>query len=380
MNKRMREILSKIEELRGAAKVFRDEKKFEDAQKKLDEIKELQKEYEIEKALFEAEQSSVPENPPASAPAELTQEEKDEKTFKDFIVGTIKSMKSGEQNIDATNAADIIPTTISNRIISKVKEISPILARCTLYRVKGTLIVPKYTDTDDGHNINVAYAEEFTELTADSGKFDSVELGGYLVGALTLIGKSVINNSGIDVVSFIINEMSKRIAWFIEKELLNGTPGKATGALSCTNKMTAASSTAITADELIDLQTMVHSAYQDGAFWTMNIETLRAIRKLKDNQGRYLLETNFSKEFPYGLLGKPIHPSDNMPKMAASAKAILYGDMSGLSANMRENISIQVLYEKYATQHAIGINSWFELDSDVTDEQKLAVLEMKAGG
>ena len=65
--------------------------------------------------------------------------------------------------------------------------------------------------------------------------------------------------------------------------------------------------------------------------------------------------------------------------MAAGAKAILYGDYSGLSVNMRENISIEVLREKYATQHAIGVNAWFEFDSKVTDSQKLAVLTMKAG-
>lgn len=55
-------------------------------------------------------------------------------------------------------------------------------------------------------------------------------------------------------------------------------------------------------------------------------------------------------------------------------KTVLYGDYSGLSVNFRENISIQVLREKYATQHAIGVVSWFEFDSRVTNNQKLAAL------
>jgi hypothetical protein len=54
----------------------------------------------------------------------------------------------------------------------------------------------------------------------------------------------------------------------------------------------------------------------------------------------------------------------------------LYGDLSGLAVNFREDISIQVLQEKYATQHAVGIVSWFEFDSDVIDHQKLATLVM----
>ena len=63
---------------------------------------------------------------------------------------------------------------------------------------------------------------------------------------------------------------------------------------------------------------------------------------------------------------------------ASAAKAVLYGDYSGLSVNIREDISIEVLREKYATQHAIGVVAWLEMDSKITDAQKLAVLTMKA--
>ena len=67
-----------------------------------------------------------------------------------------------------------------------------------------------------------------------------------------------------------------------------------------------------------------------------------------------------------------------MPTVAASAKSVLYGDYSGMAGNMRENISMQVLREKYATQHALGINAWFEFDCKIVDNQKLAILVQKA--
>ena len=65
-----------------------------------------------------------------------------------------------------------------------------------------------------------------------------------------------------------------------------------------------------------------------------------------------------------------------MPAIASAAKAILYGDYAGLSVNMRENIEVQILVEKYATMHAVGVVSWFEFDSKVTDSQQLATLVM----
>lgn len=313
---------------------------------------------------------------------ELKQEELEERAFANYIRrecgATDLEVRAGEQNITMGNNGAVIPTTIANRIITAVKDICPIYSRATIYNVKGTLKVPVWGKANTTHDIAVGYQEEFTDITADSGKFTSIDLSGYLAGALTLIGKSVANNAQVDVVSFIITEMSKAIAEFLEKELLIGTSGKAQGALSTSNTVMAASATAITADELIGTQAAIKQAYQADACWIMHPDTFTAFRKLKDANNRYLLQDDFTSEFPYRLLGKPVFVSDNMPKMAAGNKAVLYGDMTGLSVNMRENVEIQVLMEKYATQHAVGIVSWFEFDSKVTDNQKLVTVFMKA--
>lgn len=304
----------------------------------------------------------------------------EEKEFADYVMGKITETRAGEQNMTMGNNGAIIPTTIANRIIKAVKDRCPILARATIYNVKGTLKVPVWGKANTTHDIAVGYQTEFTEITADSGKFTSVDLGGYLAGALTLIGKSVENNGSFSVVDFIVNQMAEEIAFWIEGQLLIGTGSNAAqGATNTTTVLTAASTTAITADELIDLQAKIKQAYQVNACWIMNPGTFTAIKKLKDGNNRYLLQDDVTGEFPFRLLGKPVFLSDNMPAIAAGAKAVLYGDCSGLSVNFRENISIQVLNEKYATQHAIGVVSWFEFDAKVTDNQKLAVLAMKAG-
>ena len=277
-----------------------------------------------------------------------------------------------------TNNGAIIPTSIANKIIVAVKQRCPILAGATIYNVKGTLKVPVWGKANTTHDIAVGYQTEFTDITADAGKFTSVDLGGYLVGALTLIGKSVENNGSFSVVDFIVNQMAEEIASFLSGELLKGSGSSAcTGALSTTTSLTAASASAITVDELIELQAKVKQVYQANSCWTMNPATLTAIRKLKvDN--KYILQDDLTGEFPYRLLGKPVYIDDNMPTIAASAKTVLYGDYTGLSVNFRENISIEVLREKYATQHAIGVVAWCEVDSKVTDNSKLAVLVQAA--
>lgn len=311
-------------------------------------------------------------------PAIITQEnraEAEERAFVDYVLGKASEIRAGEQDVTMGNNGAIIPTSISNRIIKAVKDRCPILEGATMYSVKGTLKIPVWGNANTTHNIAVGYQSEFTDITADAGQFTSVNLGGYLAGALVLIGKSVENNAQFSVLDFIVDQMAEEIATFIEGELLTGTGSSAAqGALNTTNTLTANGATAVTADELIELQSKVKQAYQAGACWTMNPATFTAIKKLKDQNNRYLLQDDVTGEFPYRLLGKPVYLSDNMPTMATGAKSILYGDYSGLSVNFRENVEVQVLREKYATSHVIGVVSWFEFDAKVSDNQKLAVL------
>ena len=65
-----------------------------------------------------------------------------------------------------------------------------------------------------------------------------------------------------------------------------------------------------------------------------------------------------------------------MSDMSAGATAIYYGDMSGLATKFSEVMSVRVLREKYATQHAVGVVGWLEFDSKVENAQKITKLVM----
>jgi HK97 family phage major capsid protein len=131
-------------------------------------------------------------------------------------------------------------------------------------------------------------------------------------------------------------------------------------------------------DELIDLQEEVPDVYQAGAIWIMNRATRKAIRKLKDNDNNYILNKDATAKWGYTLFGKDVYTSNNMPTMAAANVVIYYGDMSGLAVKVSEDISIEVLREKFATQHVVGVVGWLEADAKVENAQKIAKLVMKA--
>lgn len=288
----------------------------------------------------------------------------------------IKFIKGEERALDVANNGGIIPTTIANRIIERVKELSPIYSMATVYNVGGDLVFPVYDETTP---IQATYVDDFQELTEQTGKFTTVKLQNFIIGSLAKISKSLMNRSDFDLVGFVINKVAQAIAEMLEKECLVGTVGKMTGVLSSENGIIAAATTKVTADELIDLQDVLPDVYQANAVWIMHKETRRAIRKLKDADGNYLLNKDLTSSFGYTLLGKPVYTSENAPRMASGSKAIVYGDMSGLYVKLAQNVEIQVLLEKYATQHAVGVVGYVEADSKIVEPQKLAVLTMKTG-
>lgn len=310
---------------------------------------------------------------------EETDEVKEERAFKEYIVAAVEQ-RATDVGLTKANNGSVIGATIVKRVISKVQEICPIFEKSTLFTGKGIIKIPVY-GKDGEKGITVAYQKEFNKVVSNVGKFSTIDLEAELASALALVSESLIHNSDIDIVEYVICEMAKSIACFIEKELLvGGTEGKCEGAINTTNTITAAKSTAVNADELIDLQAKIPSVYQKNACWTMNSETFTHIRKLKDGNQQYLFHTNggLADGVSHTLLGKPVYLSDNMPKMEAGKAAILYGDYEGLGVKLGRDIQIKILAESFATVDAIGILCKFEIGSKIIDSQKLATITMAA--
>lgn len=303
-------------------------------------------------------------------------EEQEKRAFEAYVRGVVLNERDAA-NLTMSGGNALIPTTILNKIVKRVYDICPILERSSKYNVKGNLDIPYYGE-DSTNLVQVDYRDEFVELTSNVGNFTSIQLTGYLAGALTLISRSLLNSQNFNLTQFIVDHMAYAIKRFIEGELLNGTVDKVEGLSGVTIEIEAAATNAITSDEVIKLHDSIIDEFQGGAIWIMSRQTRTALRMLKDEMGRYMLQDDISLPFGTSLLGKPVYVSDNMPEIAAGATPIYYGDMSGLATKWVEEMNIEVLREKYATQHAIGVVGWLEFDSKVENAQKIAKLTMAA--
>lgn len=356
----------------------------EDEAKRYDELMKEIKDIDKTINLFNESRQfgTAPGAPAAASPTAKETEQAEMRAFETFLrTGSLpaESRDVATANMTIGDNGAVIPTSIARKIIETVKNISPIFQLSDQYSVKGSLVFPKYTEVSSA--VTVAYAAEFTALTSKVGKFTSVTLSGNLAGALAKISKSLINNAEFDIVSYVIGKLAEAIAIFMEAELLKGTgaTGHMTGVLTTSGiSVTAAAATAISADDLIKLQMKVNQRYRGKGVWIMSTQTLEAIRKLKDGDQRYLLNPDIRDGFNYRLLGCPVYESDAMENIAASKKTVVFGDFSGLGVNIRPGVELQLLLEKYADEHAVGAVAWFEADSKVLEDQKMAYLTMAA--
>lgn len=302
-----------------------------------------------------------------------SEEEGELRSFESYLRG-LETRDDSPMKLSDNGA--VIPSSIANKIIEKVIDMCPIYHDADRYNLTGTLQIPYYDETTG--DVTVEYADEFTDGEAKTGKFASISLTGFLARAVTDVSKSLINNSQFNIVDFVVNRMARNIALFIEKELLNGTSDKIEGLSGVTAEVVSASETAITADELIDLQETVPDVYQGNAYWIMNKATRTAIRKLKDGQGNYLLNKDANSRWGYTLFGKDVYTSDNMAKLGEKNKTVIYyGDYMGLAVKVSEEINIDVLRETKARQHAVEVLGFVELDAKVQNAQMIAKMTTK---
>lgn len=335
----------------------------------------------IDKTLELAKEERSMMNTPEDKKAEVTGKEKEqaeERAFANFLRTGATSFNDVETRSDVNlgkgDNGVVVPSTIAASIIKTVKNIAPIIQNSDFYDVKGDLVF--VVDDESVTKTTCNYVAEFQELESTSGKFKAVTLKGNIAGVLVKVSKSLINNAGFDIVNYVVTKVADSIAQFLEGEMINGTT-KIEGLLNGKQVVTAAGATAVTADDLIDLQLKVPQQYRGNGCFIMNPKTFAACAKLKDGQGQYLLNKDITGAFGYTLLGRPVFESDNMPEVATKKAAVVFADLKGYATKISgDSAEITILQERFATQYAVGVAGYVEVDGKIVDQQRIAVLKM----
>ena len=253
-------------------------------------------------------------------------------------------------------------------------EVSPLMQEATVYNVSEDLNLPVYSGYDENAT---SFITEFEEILTSSGTFASVPLKSKIVGTLSKIGKSLVNRTDIDVVQFIVSACAKSVARFIENEVITNANAKFASTLAngVTQSITSNTTLVIDPAELIELKNSIPSVFLPNAKWLMNKATLTYLQSLRDTQNNFIFGNNLAEASGNTLLGHEVLLSDAMPVIGAGARQIYFGDFQEGLAFKIGSQSAEIYRELYASQYALGIGHFVELDASASHSvQSISVM------
>ena len=228
-----------------------------------------------------------------------------------------------------------------------------------------------------------AWIDEGGQYPESDDAFGQVSIGAYKLATMIKVSEELLNDSVFDMPSYIAREFARRIGAAEEEAFFTGDgSGKPLGVLAATGGaqtgVTAASGTALTMDEIMDLFYSLRAPYRKNAVFIMNDSTIKAIRKLKNNNGDYLWQPSVQAGQPDRLLNRPLYTSAFMPEIEAGAKTILFGDLGYYWVADRQGRSFKRLNELYAPTGQVGFLASERVDGKVILPEAIKVLAMKS--
>lgn len=230
---------------------------------------------------------------------------------------------------------------------------------------------------------SAAWVDEEGEITESDDAFSQVSIGAYKLATMIKVSEELLNDSVFNLESYIAKEFARRIGAKEEEAFFTGDgTGKPTGIFNATGGaslgITAASATAITVDEVMDLFYSLKSPYRKKAIFVMNDSTVKAIRKLKDGNGQYIWQPSITAGTPDTILNRPVKTSAYVPTIAAGAKSIAFGDFGYYWVADRQGRSFKRLNELYAVTGHVGFMATERIDGKLILSEVIEGVKQKS--
>ena len=228
-----------------------------------------------------------------------------------------------------------------------------------------------------------SWIDEEGAIPESDDSFGQVSIGAYKLGTMIKVSEELLNDGVFNLENYIAREFARRIGNKEEDAFFTGDgSGKPTGILAATGGaqigVTAASATAISIDEILDLFYSLKSPYRNKSVFVMNDATIKAIRKLKDGQGQYIWQPSLQAGTPDTILNRPVYTSSYVPTIAASAKSIIFGDFGYYWVADRQGRVFKRLNELYAATGQVGFVATQRVDGKLILPEAIKVLQQKA--
>lgn len=306
----------------------------------------------------------------------------EQRGFEEFLKGNLYSEEVRAITTSTAPGQLTVPTSISDQIIKKLEEVAPLFALSKQFPSEsGHLEVLKETSIGGAQ-----WLGEMENATPADFTMSKVKLEQKRLTSAIELSQHLINDAGFDIVSYAINVLSSRIAYSVNRAIVNGNGvGQMEGFLTATLAPESVIETVagtITTDDILGLFNSMNPELVEGAVFVMNRNTWNKVSKLKDAENRYYLVDfkNGSGSKYYTMLGLPVMITDAMPDVAAGNKAIGLINMGEAYGTLiKKGIEVQHVYAD-STQALRGsqlIVASIYLDGKIINDQAIRLLSIK---
>ena len=243
--------------------------------------------------------------------------------------GEVRSLEFEKRDVLTSNTGAPVPTSFYGEVLLKARLVGPMLS------------LPTVITTAGGENLQIPRVNTYSAATiaAEAGAIGEsdpafsafITMGAWKFSYLTQVSREMIEDSGVDILGFLADQVGQGIGFNVNAALTTGTATTQPNGIvtASTLGITGATATsgAFTADNLIDLAYSVDGAARmlPGAGYMMNGKSIGAVRKLKDTAGNYVFSPSLAVGVPDTLLGFPLHENPAMADAATSAKSVIFG-------------------------------------------------------
>jgi len=282
------------------------------------------------------------------------------------------------EGVDA-DGGYLVPEEYEHQILTGLEEHNVVRSLAKVITTTGDRKIPVAAT-----HSSAQWTAENAAYTESNPTFGQKQIDAFKLTDLIRVSQELLQDSAFPLEPYIMGEISRAFAVAEEEAFCVGAgTTQPTGIFTADGGevgVTAASTTAITTDEVLSLIYSLKSPYRRNAKFLMNDTTVALLRKLKDNNGAYLWQPSLQAGEPDRLAGYELYTSPYVPTAEASALPVAFGDFKlGYWIADRAGKTVQRLNELYSVNGQVGFVASERLDAKVILPEAIKLLKMKAG-
>jgi HK97 family phage major capsid protein len=251
----------------------------------------------------------------------------------------------------ASEGGHLVPTLMGDEIVKTMALWGPMLDPALVRIINTTTGADLNHPTFDNTSNKATKVNENAQVSDENLAFGVKALPVYKYkSGIIKVPSELMTDSAFDVGALVSESIAEAFGRGVNEAL---TIGDGTGdpngiVTACSTGVTAASVSAIATDELLDLIYSVNRAYHPGATFQFNTNVLKALRKLKDGENRYIWMPGMTSAEPGTLLGFNYRVNDAVPNMGANNESVIFGAHKRYAVRVVGGIVVKRLEERYA--------------------------------